>query len=48
MGDGAKSEGDGEYTSRDEHRVLWATAESLHCTPETKRALYVNYTGIKK
>ena len=30
----------------DEHWVLYGSAESLYCTPETNITLYVNYTGI--
>ena len=33
-------------TSRDEHRVMYGSADSLYCTWKANRILYVNYTGI--
>ena len=36
-----------EYSYHDEHRVTHRTAESLYCTPEADRTLYVNCTLIK-
>ena len=30
----------------DEHQVMYASVESLYCTPETNITLYVNYPGI--
>ena len=31
----------------DEQWMIYGSAKSLYCTPETKRMLYMNYTGIK-
>ena len=39
-------EGDNEYTSSDDHWVMYRIVELLYWTPEI--TLYVNYTGIKK
>lgn len=37
-----------ERTCHDDHWVMFGSAESLYCTPETNITLPVNYTGIKK
>lgn len=36
-----------EYTYCDERWVMYGSAESQYCVPETNITLYVSYTGIK-
>ena len=35
------------WTGHGDHFVMYLTAESVCCTPETNLILYVNYTSIK-
>lgn len=37
---------DANQTYHEEHLVMYKNIESLECTPETNRILYVNYTSI--
>lgn len=39
---------DSNYTYCDEHHVRSRIAESVCCTPETNRMLYVNYNSVLK
>lgn len=39
---------DDNYTYCGEHRVIYRTVESLHCTLKINAPLYVNYTSIEK
>ena len=39
---------DGDYTYRGKQWVMYRTAESICCSPETNITLYVNYTSVKK
>ena len=38
---------DGDCTYRGEHQVMCRIVESLCCTLETNKTLYVNYTSKK-
>lgn len=44
VGEGVETE---QCTCQDEHWEMYGITESLHCTPETNVALYVDYTGIR-
>ena len=43
---GETGDEDEEYIYHDEHQARCRFVETLHCTPESNRTLYV-YTGIK-
>ena len=47
-GMGETGDGEEEDIYHDDHWVMYRTAESLCCAPETNITLYVSYSGIKK